>query len=201
MGKKGEETKSLIKQKAYDLFSQKGFKEVTMKDICQATGLSRGGLYRHYESTEQIFSEIMDSFLDVQNSDFMREINNNTPASVILETILAKYKKEMLDTEGSLSMAIYEFFSKKNISENGNILSKQYQASFDSWNTLIKYGIKTGEFRNIDTQSFFDLLVFSYQGVRMYSQLMVIGEDIPERIVSQLKLILLAKNERSSNDE
>ena len=76
MGKKGEETKSLIKQKAYHLFSQKGFKEVTMKDICQATGLSRGGLYRHYESTEQIFSEILDSFLDVQNRDFMREINN-----------------------------------------------------------------------------------------------------------------------------
>ena len=120
---------------------------------------------------------------------------------MILETILNKYKKEMLDTEGSLSRAIYEFFSKKNIIENGNILSKQYQASFDSWNTLMKYGIKTGEFQNIDTRSFFDLLVFSYQGVRMYRQLMVIGEDTPERIVSQLKMILLAKNERSSSNE
>ena len=34
MGKKGEETKQIIKEKACLLFSKKGFKNVTMKDIC-----------------------------------------------------------------------------------------------------------------------------------------------------------------------
>ena len=42
MGKKGEETKRLIREKAISLFAQKGFKNVTMKDICCETGLSRG---------------------------------------------------------------------------------------------------------------------------------------------------------------
>ena len=60
MGNKGEETKKLIREKACSLFARKGFKNVTMKDICVATGLSRGGLYRHYDSTQQVFSEIID---------------------------------------------------------------------------------------------------------------------------------------------
>ena len=70
MGKKGEETRALIREKALLLFAQKGFDGVTMKDICLATGLSRGGLYRHYESTRQIFSEILELMLDAQRQEF-----------------------------------------------------------------------------------------------------------------------------------
>ena len=58
MGKNGEKTKQLIREKACYLFSQKGFKNVTMKDIFLETGLSRGGVYRHYDSTQKIFLEI-----------------------------------------------------------------------------------------------------------------------------------------------
>lgn len=34
-----------------------------MKDICEATGLSRGGLYIHYGSTQQIFSDIVNEIM------------------------------------------------------------------------------------------------------------------------------------------
>ena len=51
MSLKGEKTKQDIREKAYQLFAEKGFKDVTMKDICELTGLSLGGLYRHFEST------------------------------------------------------------------------------------------------------------------------------------------------------
>ena len=44
MSLKGEKTKQDIREKAYQLFAEKGFKDVTMKDICELTGLSRGGL-------------------------------------------------------------------------------------------------------------------------------------------------------------
>ncbi len=42
MNRKGMETRQHIKTKACQLFAKKGFKEVTMKDICDSTGLSRG---------------------------------------------------------------------------------------------------------------------------------------------------------------
>lgn len=77
MSKKGDRTKQFIKEKAKILFAEKGFKIVTMKDICEATGLSRGGLYRHYNSTHVIFSEIISEFLDDQNNLFSESINNN----------------------------------------------------------------------------------------------------------------------------
>lgn len=191
MSKKGDRTKQFIKEKAKILFAEKGFKIVTMKDICEATGLSRGGLYRHYNSTHVIFSEIISEFLDDQNNLFSESINNNVPAKEILISILDKYETEMLDTKGSLSMAIYEYFSNDEISESENLLLKRYALSYQSWNTLIEYGISRGEFKQVDTNSIFDLIVFSYQGVRMYSKLMPVSKETPGRILKQIKQLLL----------
>lgn len=191
MGKKGNETKQHIKEQAKILFSNKGFKEVTMKDICEATSLSRGGLYRHYDSTDQIFAEIISEFLDVQNNIFSESIEKGISASEILNVILNNYQLEMLDAKNSLSMAIYEYFSSKQIAESENILLKRYQLSFDYWDRLVKYGISRGEFKNVDTRGIFDLILFSYQGVRMYSQLMPIHQETPIRMIEQIKLLLL----------
>ena len=52
MGKKGEITKQFILDKAFGLFAENGFHRVTMKDICDRTDLSRGGLYRYYSSNK-----------------------------------------------------------------------------------------------------------------------------------------------------
>ncbi|WP_302809143.1 TetR/AcrR family transcriptional regulator, partial [Blautia hydrogenotrophica] len=111
MGKKGDETKRFILEKALSLFAEKGFKNVTMKDICMETGLSRGGLYRHYESTHQIFSEIVDTLMSRQDNELSEKMKNKVPAPIILDEILERYKKEMLDSSGSLSIAILEFYS------------------------------------------------------------------------------------------
>ena len=193
MSKKGDKTKQLIKENAYSLFARKGFKEVTMKDICESTGLSRGGLYRHYESTQQIFAEIITSFLTTQDNDFSTKIEKGISAAQILDEILDKYKGEMIDGKNSLSLAIYEYFSNENVREEENLLYKQYITSFNSWDRLIQYGISRGEFASVDSKSVFDLMVFSYQGVRMYSKLINIQEEIPERIINQIKGLLLKK--------
>lgn len=58
----------------------------------------------------------------------------------------------------------------------------------------MKYGISRGEFKNIDMHSVFDLIIFSYQGVRLYSRLMKIDDDIPKRIIEQIKKIILPEN-------
>ena len=81
MSSKGEKTKQDIREKAYQLFAEKGFKEVTMKDICERTGLSRGGLYRHYESTEQIFLEIVYAFSEQQKNEVSAKIEQIGRAS------------------------------------------------------------------------------------------------------------------------
>ena len=180
-----------IPERAAYLFAQKGFKNVTMKDICAATGLSRGGLYRHYDSTRQIFLEIIEALMGAQDNELTEKMNAGLPASQILNEILERYRKEMLDNAASLSVAIYEFFSENYSNGQDNLLLKQYQYSVDMWNEFLSYGIKRGEFKTVDCKEVIDIILFSYQGVRMYSTIIPIDEQIPARIINHIKKILL----------
>lgn len=193
MSLKGEKTKRDIREKAYRLFAEKGFKEVTMKNICELTGLSRGGLYRHYESTEQIFLEIVQTFSDQQQNEVFSKINQRIPAAVILEELLSKYAGEMMDSENSLSLAIYEFYSSPAVSKEENSVKKQYELSKSTWIELINYGIGTKEFNRVNPESVFNVIIFAYQGVRMYGKLMKIDHEIPVQIIHEIKRLLLAK--------
>lgn len=193
MGIKGDKTKELICREAYGLFARMGFKDVTMQNICERTGLSRGGLYRHYESTGQIFQEIMTKLLDQQGDEFAEKIRNHVPAVSILNDVLARYEEEMIDSDHSLSIAIYEYFSSHNATGGGNSISRQYEASKEMWVSLLSYGMETGEFKQAEPEAVFDLIVFSYQGVRMYSRLMPVDRDTPIRITGLIKKILIEK--------
>lgn len=193
MSLKGDKTKRDILEKAYRLFAEKGFKEVTMKDICELTGLSRGGLYRHYESTEQIFLEIVHTFSDQQKNEIFTKIKQHIPAAVILEELLSKYTEEMIDSENSLSLAIYEFYSNSAASQEENSVKNQYELSKSAWTALINYGISTKEFNRVNPESVFHVILFAYQGVRMYSRLMEIDPDIPAQIICEIKRLLLPK--------
>ncbi len=191
MSLKGEKTKQEIREKACQLFAEKGFKEVTMKDICELTGLSRGGLYRHYESIGQIFLEIVNAFSDRQKKEVLAKIQRRIPATTILEELLSKYASEMIDSETSLSLAIYEFYSNPAISKEDNSVKRQYEVSKSTWIELINYGIGTKEFHPVNPESVFNVVIFSYQGVRMYSRLMKMDNEIPVQIVNEIKRLLL----------
>ena len=191
MGSKGEKTKQYICKEAYQLFAERGYKSVTMKDICEKTGLSRGGLYRHYASTEQIFSEIVDGFIQMQCNEFSEKIAQHIPAVKILDDVLLRYSNEMLDNKNSLSLAIYEFYSNSEISKTENSVIKQYEASKSMWIELINYGMRNKEFKKVDAEAVFDVIVFSYQGIRMYSKLMKIDPTTPKRVILEIKKLLL----------
>ena len=188
MGTKGDQTRQLICMEALKLFTKRGYKDVTMKDICEKTGLSRGGLYRHYESTEQIFLEIVNFLMGNQQNEFTEKMQRNTPASEILCDVLARYEKEMLDQSSSLSIAIYEFFSNPNRSKNDNSITQQYLDSKKTWVEFIRYGMERNEFKTVNPEAVFDLIVFSYQGVRMYGAMMEIDINIPLVPISNILL-------------
>ena len=59
MGEKSVQKKRYILENARKVFMEKGFKKVTMKDIVEACEISRGGLYLYFESTNQIFLEVL----------------------------------------------------------------------------------------------------------------------------------------------
>ncbi len=191
MSIRGAQTRERIKKKSLALFSQKGFKEVTMKDICEITGLSRGGLYCHYSSTGQIFREIIDDLMGLQENEFRAKIKIGKSAADILDDVLDRYEAEMTDSSSCLSLAIYEYFSSPEAASGENPISLQYQRSVDMWTELIQYGMDRGEFRQVDIPAVCDLLLFSYQGVRLYSQIAPTVRSIPSRVTGEIRKILV----------
>ena len=58
-----KDSKEHILATAFKLFIAKTFKEVTMNEIVQATGLSKGAFYYYFKSKEQLFLEVIQDYL------------------------------------------------------------------------------------------------------------------------------------------
>ncbi len=190
---KGERTKKNIVESARVLFAEQGFNAVTMKDICDSTGLSRGGLYRHYGSTDAIFEELFQELSQSNIDCFQKKMEEGVSAVLILTEALAELEEEMSDEKASLSLAIYEYTATKNnhFFEELNTLGRR------KWETLIQYGVSRGEFRNIDANPVIDLLLYSYQGVRLWSRIITIDREDTHRMLEKVKEVLVNDNHLS----
>ncbi len=52
--RKGEQTRQEIIRKAVPIFNRKGYEGAALSDLMRATGLEKGGIYRHFESKEEL---------------------------------------------------------------------------------------------------------------------------------------------------
>lgn len=55
-------TRDLILEEALRLFSEKGIKETTMRDIARGVGITEGAIYRHFRSKEEIVRELFETY-------------------------------------------------------------------------------------------------------------------------------------------
>jgi len=65
----GEETKRRIAERAKQLFVQRGYGAVTMNDVCEAAGVSKGSLYHHFPSKEELLLHVVEE----DNEQWRRE--------------------------------------------------------------------------------------------------------------------------------
>lgn len=54
---KGEVTRQRIIEEAAPIFNQRGYAGCSIQDILEATGLEKGGVYRHFSSKEELAAE------------------------------------------------------------------------------------------------------------------------------------------------
>ncbi len=55
--RKGEATRQRIIEEAAPIFNQRGYAGCSMQDVMEATGLEKGGLYRHFATKEELAVE------------------------------------------------------------------------------------------------------------------------------------------------
>src|SRR5580704_7902151 len=57
---KGELTRQKIVEQAAQIFNRRGYDGGSMSELMEATGLKKGGIYRHFSSKEELALEAFD---------------------------------------------------------------------------------------------------------------------------------------------
>lgn len=88
MAPKGAQTRRNIVEKSLQLFTVKGYFNTSVSDILDATGLTKGGLYGHFRSKEDIWYAVYDEAVSIWRKvvlDKVRDIRD--PLERIEKTI------------------------------------------------------------------------------------------------------------------
>jgi AcrR family transcriptional regulator len=93
---KGERTRQIVMQAAYELFLEHGYAATSMRQIAEHAGLALGGIYNHFNGKEAIFRELI---LDRHPYRQILPIIVNTPADDP-ETFVRTAAKTMVDELG-----------------------------------------------------------------------------------------------------
>lgn len=178
MGEKSVQKKKYILETARKVFVEKGYKNVTMKDIVEACEISRGGLYLYFDSTEQILLEVLQMEADETDDVFTQNITQDDTAADILTLFLKEQKKELLQKKNSLTVAVYEYFFAHKSTDKNNMLRKQFDAGVKVLEKLIEAGIASGEFYCEDPKGAASNIMYVLEGMKIDAQTFGITEKM-----------------------
>lgn len=177
MGEKSIQKRQYILEQARKVFMEKGYKNVTMKDVVEACEISRGGLYLYFSSTQELFLEVLKQEADEADDVFAANITKDDTAADILTLFLKEQKKELLRKKNTLTTAVYEyFFSHKD--EKNNMLRKQFDDGVKVIEKLIEAGIASGEFYCENPRGAASNIMYVLEGLKIDSQTMGITEEM-----------------------
>ena len=193
MGEKSAQKKKYILDTARKVFAEKGFSGVTMKDIVEACEISRGGLYLYFDSTEQIFREILS--MEAQETDdlFTGHISERDTAADILTLFLKEQKKELLQQKDSLTVAVYEYFFANGSADKNNMLRRQFDAGVRVLEKLIETGRAGGEFYCEDPKEAAANIMYVLEGMKVNAKTFGITEKMVDRQLAYIMEGLLVE--------
>ncbi|HEU0053999.1 MAG TPA: TetR/AcrR family transcriptional regulator [Longimicrobium sp.] len=87
----GEQTRERIIRQAAALFNRQGFVGASMSDIMAATGLQKGGIYRHFESKEALALEAFDYAVNQMAGRFTEALRDKDRALDRLHAIISVF--------------------------------------------------------------------------------------------------------------
>lgn len=189
--KKGDKTRADLLETAKDLFSEKGYNAVTMKDFCDRHNLSRGGLYRHFASIKEIFT----AMLDVDKDQSALELDEAISAGVSAEQMFAYFinnqKRQIQQDRGRLSIAVYEFCASN--PDQKSYLDNRFATAVETLGKLIHYGQSRGTFRDGNVKALASHIVLFLEGLKVSSAVISLSEAvIDEQLQYLYELVVIA---------
>ena len=170
---KAERTRQHIIERAAPLFNQKGYAGTSMQDIMAATGLTKGGIYGHFESKEEIALAAFEHAAGIVTRLIADKVARQESAADKLKAILFFYKQYILSPPIAggcpvLNTAVEADDTNPLLRASVvKVLNRLHRAVAN----IITQGIETGEFRaDADTTRFPILFISMIEGGVMVSK-------------------------------
>lgn len=133
------------------VFARKGFYGASMEDIVRESGLSKGGLYWHFDSKDAIVSAVLDRFFTAEMAEIGEILQSELPIPDKLRRVMGQM---MADAEAELALyrniwlEFYAVASRESAFRERLLgYMNQYIALMEA---LIQQGIEEGAFRPVD---------------------------------------------------
>ncbi len=177
MGDKSVRKKQYIIEKAREVFAQKGYKDVTMKDIVDACQISRGGLYLYFESTRELFVEVLKKEQESEDI-FSGKVSENSTAAEILVLFLVEQKKEIIRKRNSLIKATYEFYFQERPGEKDDSFRKDFESAVRILQRVIEVGAQNDELICDRPEDAARNIMVTLEGLKVMSQTIGVSAEM-----------------------
>lgn len=94
---KGERTRQQLIEKAAGLFNQRGYEATSIADVMAATGLQKGGVYRHFDSKEELALAAFDYAVGTMRQRFADALSCVVEPHDRLRAIIKVYERIPVD--------------------------------------------------------------------------------------------------------
>lgn len=156
--------KDLIADAALACFLSTGYGGTSVDDIVKASGMSKGGIYWHFKSKEEIFLYLLKKWMDETEKIIQDHLTGKESA---VEK-LARLKEQFLEKINEpVSAVIYEF----NLQAKDEAVLKKLRAliSDSKRKTILRdyilLAIRNGEFRPLDAEAAANVLISIFEGI------------------------------------
>lgn len=181
----------LIINQSRKVFQKRGFADVTMQDIVDVCKISRGGLYKYFSNTREIFESVL---MNSPNDDvdmIQQQITAGVPFMELLDGFLEKQKFELINLDESLRIATYEFYLKDRTPQDTAMIKANLQGSVDVIKDLLVYGQKEGKVKDFQDISVIAMnLVMWLEGLNLTAIVASLDEKVIEKQLQTIKIMI-----------
>lgn len=196
MSEKTDQKRQLILNSAAKVFADKGYRAVTMKDIVEASGISRGGLYLYFPSVEDVFLAVLEMKEKTADNEISGEALANATGGEILLWFLKSQKKEILKRKDSLLMAKYEYAFSCSEKKQTAFLKKEMDKAVLVLQNILERGTEGGEFACFDPKNEAKDMMYAIEGMKLLSLTTGISEKkVDSEFLHMMERIVIEEEE------
>jgi AcrR family transcriptional regulator len=124
---------------AFDLISEQGIQELTIKKIAQAVGVTEPAIYRHFASKNEILSSVIDEMIAQRNATFLRVRTGSGTARDMIRSFFT-VQASLFETRPSLTIMLYP----EDLFRNDEVLLGKASAMMDETLSRFREMLRAG---------------------------------------------------------